>query len=355
MPRNILVEPSLKKKIYNHIPHNVASSPYYEPMIDAIADVGRGVAPPTPWEITHTYLDNEVDEMRVYVDSYGKYWDEYGCTLMCDGWSTQNRRKIINFLVYSTYGTVFLKSVDATDKFQNADYICSLMDDVVRVIGESRVVQVVTDNGANYKKAGQQLMLTRKHLYWTLCAAHCIDLIFHDMAKEDDVKNMISQCQQLTGFIYNHGWVLSLMRRETKNRELIRPAITRFATHFIALDFIYLHRNDLRRMIIAREWAEKYPRLGTKDKKNAEDVYRMIHSDKFWKDIASIIVVFEPLVKVLRLVDSDDKADMGYLYEAMDRAKEAIKKNIGRDYKKWWGIIDRRWDRQLHQDIHAAG
>jgi hypothetical protein len=39
----------------------------------------------------------------------------------------------------------------------------------------------------------------------------------------------------------------------------------------------------------------------------------------------------------------------------MDRAKEAIKKNNGKDYKKWWGIIDRRWDRQLHKDIHAAG
>jgi hypothetical protein len=33
--------------------------------------------------------------------------------------------------------------------------------------------------------------------------------------------------------------------------------------------------------------------------------------------------VTEPLVKVLRLVDSD-KPVMGYLYEAMDKAKEAI-------------------------------
>ena len=33
--------------------------------------------------------------------------------------------------------------------------------------------------------------------------------------------------------------------------------------------------------------------------------------------------ITEPLVKVLRLVDGDKPA-MGYLYEAMDRAKEAI-------------------------------
>ena len=32
------------------------------------------------------------------------------------------------------------------------------MDDVVETIGENRIVQVVTDNGANYKVADQLLM-----------------------------------------------------------------------------------------------------------------------------------------------------------------------------------------------------
>ena len=36
--------------------------------------------------------------------------------------------------------------------------------------------------------------------------------------------------------------------------------------------------------------------------------------------------IIEPLVKVLRLVDGD-KLAMGYLYEAMDRAKESIHNN----------------------------
>ena len=34
--------------------------------------------------------------------------------------------------------------------------------------------------------------------------------------------------------------------------------------------------------------------------------------------------ISEPLVRVLRLVDGD-KLAMGYLYEAMDRGKEAIR------------------------------
>jgi hypothetical protein len=49
---------------------------------------------------------------------------------------------------------------------------------------------------------------------------------------------------------------------------------------------------------------------------------------------------------------------MGYLYEAMDRAKESIRNYYKGDrlkYEPFWEIIDRRWNNQLHQPIHAAG
>jgi hypothetical protein len=39
--------------------------------------------------------------------------------------------------------------------------------------------------------------------------------------------------------------------------------------------------------------------------------------------VEEVCAISEPLVKVLRLVDGD-KPTMGYLYEAMDRAKESI-------------------------------
>ncbi|KAL6348183.1 hypothetical protein AAG906_002808 [Vitis piasezkii] len=51
----------------------------------------------------------------------------------------------------------------------------------------------------------------------------------------------------------------------------------------------------------------------------------------------------EPLVKVLKLVDQDKKPTLSIIYEAMDRAKLAIKE-----------VIDRRWEGQLHRHLHAA-
>ena len=62
----------------------------------------------------------------------------------------------------------------------------------------------------------------------------------------------------------------------------------------------------------------------------------------------------EPLVKVLKLVDQDKKATLLIIYEAMDRAKLAIKASV-KHWEKYWKVIDRRWESQLHRHLHAAG
>ena len=71
--------------------------------------------------------------------------------------------------------------------------------------------------------------------------------------------------------------------------------------------------------------------------------------------------ISKPLVRVLRLVDGE-KPTMGYLYEAMDRAKEAIhayyadKGDEGLEKQQViWRVIDDRWNNTLHRPIHAAG
>ena len=57
------------------------------------------------------------------------------------------------------------------------------LDEVVEEIGEENVVQVITDNASNYVNAGMRLMERRRRLWWTPCAAHCIDLMLEDIGK----------------------------------------------------------------------------------------------------------------------------------------------------------------------------
>ena len=86
----------------------------------------------------------------------------------------------------------------------------------------------------------------------------------------------------------------------------------------------------------------------------------MVYTDTFWQGVEEACLVSEPIVKVLRLVDGG-KSAMAYLYEAMDRAKEAIrsyyvdKGYAGLDrHMMLWDVIDSQWTEMLHQPIHAA-
>ena len=78
---------------------------------------------------------------------------------------------------------------------------------------------------------------------------------------------------------------------------------------------------------------------------------------KFWPAIKFCLKCVISLVKVLRLVDGDAKPAMGYIYEAMERAKEQIQKNfndVQRRYKPILRIIKTRWELQLHRPLHAV-
>ena len=49
---------------------------------------------------------------------------------------------------------------------------------------------------------------------------------------------------------------------------------------------------------------------------------------------------------------------MGFIYEALDQAKEQIKmayKDKVAKYGPIWAILDERWNTQLHFPIHAVG
>ncbi|KAM6565679.1 hypothetical protein CsatA_024807 [Cannabis sativa] len=228
-----------------------------------------------------------------------------------------------------------------------------MLDDVIEEIGEHLVVQVVTDNASAYKAAGTLLMEKRKHLYWTPCAAHCIDLMLERIGELPQHASALSKAKKLSKYIYNHQLVLDMMRKFAK-RDIVRPAATRFATAFLTLQSIYQVRQPLEAMFTSEEWIE-CPWAAKPDGKEARKT--VLKDKNFWPSVIYAIRTTSPLVEVLRLVDGDKEPAMGFLYNAMDKAKEKIANNLGgeeKDYKEIWEIIDEKWEFQLHRHLHAA-
>ncbi|KAF8400142.1 hypothetical protein HHK36_013438 [Tetracentron sinense] len=138
-------------------------------------------------------------------------------------------------------------------------------------------------------------------------------------------------------------------------RDLVRPAVTRFATCFLTLKSVYQQKTGLITMFGSEDW-QRSPYAKRPDGVRVRDI--VLANSEFWPAIQYCIKSTVPLVKVLRLVDSDERPAMGYIYEAMDWAKETIAANLGgtkKKYKPIWDIIDRHWDLQMYRPLHAAG
>ncbi|XP_073120500.1 uncharacterized protein [Henckelia pumila] len=273
---------------------------------------------------------------------------------MADGWTDKKGRSLINFLVNGPKGTVFVELVDASSYSHTADKMYELLKLFVNRIGEKNVVQIVTDNASYNVKAGRLLENNFPHLYWTPCAAHCIDLMLEEIFKIPRLKSLHERALMVNGYIYNRPQLLSMMREFTGQRDMIRTAKTRFATAFLTLKRFQVHQANMRKMFTSEKWA-----TGRYSKEAAgKRVAEVMMMPSFWKFAVFALKVGGPLVKVLRLVDGEKRSPMGYIYEAMDRAKEAIAASFNMNEEKYRGvfeIINRRWNVQLHHPLHAAG
>ena len=342
-----------------NIPFNSAKSYYYQPMIDVVTSIGPGFKGPSYHDLRGSLLRDVVHDVHEYILSIKVDWRLYGCSIMADGWSNRRNVPIVNFLAYYPRGTVFFKSVDTSGLRKDKETLLEMFDEVVKEVGQENIVQFVSDNEASFKAAGKALQQRYGTFFWSPCAAHCIDLMLENICDPryfPMIDETIKKARNITKFIYNHAWVLALTRKEfTNGHDLCRPGITRFATHFLSLQCLLKFKKELRQMFTCTKWVESShgkSRVG-------KEIAAIVLEDKdFWSRCAHIVNVSEPLVRVLRLADSEEKPSMGYLYEAMDKAKEAIKtrlKNRMSQYGPYIRVIDARWDKQLHSPLHAAG
>ncbi|KAF1888925.1 hypothetical protein Lal_00036638 [Lupinus albus] len=298
---------------YNAIAFNVANSDDCKKIFELVI----GFKPPSYHEIRVKYLKQQVDSTMLAMKEHKSFWKKVGCTIMMDGWTDKRRKTIPNFLVNSPKGTIFFKFIYVSHFSETTDKVFRPMDEIFEEVGEENVVQIVTDNAANYKATIELLMRKMMKLYWTPCVAHCIDLMLEDFEKKILIhKETIEHGKNVTTYIYSRTSLISLIHYHTKGTNLIRPADACFATSYLTLGCLVDNMQALIRMFTSNEWTSSQC-AKTKDDKFIENV---VIDKEFWNNIVGAY----PLIKVFRLVDSNEKPSMGFIYEAMDQTKEKI-------------------------------
>ncbi|KAH6796937.1 hAT dimerization domain-containing protein / transposase-like protein [Perilla frutescens var. hirtella] len=138
----------------NAIAFNAANSDSFKEMFHEVRLYGPGLAPTTMYEIRVPYLKKKVDNINTIMLENRKEWTIKGCSILSDGWcDSVSSKDIVNFLVNSLRGSVFLKSLDVSEVVKNSKTLFKMLDSIVEKIGETNVIQVVTDKASNYVKA----------------------------------------------------------------------------------------------------------------------------------------------------------------------------------------------------------
>ena len=83
-----------------------------------------------------------------------------------------------------------MKSTDVSDIVKDSIDLFHLFDEIIKWVGPSNIVHMVTDNAVNYVAARRLISQKYKHINWSPCATHCLNLIFKDICKLDCVAEL---------------------------------------------------------------------------------------------------------------------------------------------------------------------
>ncbi|KAI5447645.1 hypothetical protein KIW84_015190 [Lathyrus oleraceus] len=131
---------------------------------------GPHLKPPSFHELKVPLLHKELEYTKGLLKNHKMQKNKYGCSIMSDGWTYRKGRTLINFLANCLVGTMFVKSVDASDYAKTEDKLAELLDTFVEQMGEQNVVQLITDNGSNYVAVDKILTSKRPtHVLDSIC------------------------------------------------------------------------------------------------------------------------------------------------------------------------------------------
>jgi hypothetical protein len=116
---------------------------------------------------------------------------------------------------------------------------------------------------------------------------------------------------------------------------------------------LYDRKSDLQALMVDRHFTTHKLAKSTAGK----TVSVIVLDSTFWSNCFMIAKIMAPIIKLLKIVDGDERPSMGYVYDGMQRAKNAIKamfRNRKSSYKPYTDIIKARWDKHLKRELHAA-
>ncbi|PWA81484.1 hypothetical protein CTI12_AA186260 [Artemisia annua] len=342
----------------NGIPFNVLRNPHFQEMVSAINKAPDGYKPPSSEKARTVLLDECVRDVEKDLTPIKDTWYSQGVSIVSDGWSNVKHNPLINVLAVNSRGAMFMYAEDFSGVEKTGVEIADFLISAIESVGPTNVLSVVTDNAANCKAAGAEIEKVYRHIFWSPCCVHTLNLVFKDLAKElywltDTYKNG----KNIVKYFLNHTHALAIFRENSK-LELLKVAKTRFASYYILLRRLADCRESLAMTISLNSWRDWVKHGNEHTRSLGQSVAETIRSDKFWDDVESILAITKPIFLLIKFCDGEG-TKMGEIYEKMDNMLGEIKDIMADNpYSHYYPDVEKivlnRWEK-MTIPLHCLG
>ncbi|XP_021854008.1 uncharacterized protein [Spinacia oleracea] len=322
------------------------------------------------WRMRLSLLEQEKAHVDALLQPFRDSWKKKEVSLCSDGWTDRQKRPLINVMAASGYGSMFLKCFDASGNTKDAEYVASLFQEVIDKEGAHNVVQIITDNAGNFKAAGLALETKYPHLFWTPCVVHSVNLALkaiceppvnstqYDQCKW--ISSLMSDCNAIVNFVLNHGKALDIFHSYSKHM-LVKVAETRFASHFIMAERLFLTKSALEKMVLNPDW-KTFRKTAVEEK--ADHVKECVISDRWWDKVEYVLSFTNPINNMIRKGDLDAPC-LHLIYDMWDCMIEQVREKVfeheGLDaitgkssfFDVIQGVLESRWNKS-NTPLHST-
>ncbi|PWZ26281.1 hypothetical protein Zm00014a_032919 [Zea mays] len=299
----------------NDIPGRKADCPYFRSAIKLAQECGQGVHIPSGKDLDGKFLDMNYEDMEAHMAKFKDDWKEYGVTVMCDSWTGPTMMCIINFMVYCNGRMFFHKSINATGRVQNAEFIYDCIREP--------------------------------------CAAHTINLMLKDISRFSEVSQVVDDAKRICRFFYNHNRLHAMMR-EKIGGELIRWNATRFGTVFIFLQSFWDRQDKFMQWMVSDDWKNN----AWKDEADHAFTYDCLLNRRWWSDMELVLNAVTPIYTVLRYADQQKNATIAGFLPKIMTAMAQIRGNLSKEkdlLDRIVGVIKKRLKYMVDDTLIVAG
>jgi hypothetical protein len=187
-----------------------------------------------------------------------------GAMLISDGWTSVQSRPIVNALLTTPAGTMFLKALDTSGNVKDADFIADFICAIIEAQGPKNIVAICMDGACT---ASFPLIEAKyKHVFCFICPAHALDNFMKNVFSDKEKIKMKSivgefdwdsniflepftEAWKVIQFLSNHSIPLSIFRTISDDPQtwtaadpqpdfcnLIKWVETRFASRLLMLE-----------------------------------------------------------------------------------------------------------------------